>query len=50
MPGVVTVGDLGLCCCVPCLSSAITPLYLMIDQPYGQGHITGENLALDLAD
>ena len=24
MPGGVTVGDSGLCCCVPCLSSAIT--------------------------
>ena len=27
-PGGVTVGDLGLCCCVPCLSSAIISLCL----------------------
>ena len=29
-PGGVTVGDSGLCCCVPCLSSAIIPLCLLI--------------------
>ena len=28
MPGGVTVGDLGLCCCVPCPSSAIISLCL----------------------
>ena len=27
-PGGVTVGDSGLCCCVPCLSSAIISLCL----------------------
>ena len=26
MPGGVTVGDLGLCCCIPCLSSVIISL------------------------
>ena len=29
-PGGVTVGDSGLCCCVPCLSSAIISLCLLI--------------------
>ena len=29
MPGGVTVGDSSLCCCVPCLSSAITSLCLL---------------------
>ena len=29
MPGGVTVGDSGLCCCVPCLSSAIISLCLL---------------------
>ena len=26
MPGGVTVGNSGLCCCVPCLSSTFIPL------------------------
>ena len=30
MPVGVTVGDSGLCCCVPCLSSAIISLCLSI--------------------
>ena len=30
MPGGVTVGDSGLCCCVPCLSSAFISLCLLI--------------------
>ena len=30
MPGGVTVGDSGLCCCVPCLLSAIISLCLAI--------------------
>ena len=30
MPGGVTVGNLGLCCCVPCLSSVIISVYLLI--------------------
>ena len=30
MPGGITVGDSGLCCCVPCLSSAIIPLCLLM--------------------
>ena len=30
MPGGVTEGDSGLCCCVPCLSSAIISLGLLI--------------------
>ena len=30
MPGGVTVGDSGLCCCVPCPSSAIISLRLVI--------------------
>ena len=30
MPGGVTVGVSGLCCCVPCLLSAINSLYLLI--------------------
>ena len=29
-PGGVTVGDSGLCCCIPCLSSAIISLCLLI--------------------
>ena len=29
-PGGVIVGDSGLCCCVPCLSSAIISLWLLI--------------------
>ena len=29
-PGGVTLDDPGLCCCVPCLSSAIIPLCLLI--------------------
>ena len=29
-PGGVTVGDSGLCCCVPCLLSAINSLCLLI--------------------
>ena len=29
-PGGVIVGDSGLCCCVPCLSSAIISLCLLI--------------------
>ena len=28
MPGGVTVGDSGLCCCVPCLSSGI--IFLLV--------------------
>ena len=31
MPGGVTVGDSGLCCCVPCLSNALTSPSLPID-------------------
>ena len=31
-PGGVTVGDSGLCCCVPCLSSAIISLCLVIQK------------------
>ena len=30
MPGGVTVGDSGLCCYVPCLSSAIISLCMLI--------------------
>ena len=30
MPGGVTVGDSGLCCCVPCLLSAINSPCLLI--------------------
>ena len=30
MPGGVSVGDSGLCCCVPCLLSAVTSLCLLI--------------------
>ena len=30
MPSGVTVGDSGLCCCVPCLSSALISLCLLI--------------------
>ena len=30
-PGGVTLGDSSLCCCVPCLSSAIIPLRLLIE-------------------
>ena len=30
MPGGVTVGDSGLCCCVPCLSSSIISLCLLM--------------------
>ena len=30
IPGGDTVGDSGLCCCFPCLSSAIISLYLLI--------------------
>ena len=30
MPGGVTVNDSGLCCCVPCLLSAIISLCLVI--------------------
>ena len=30
MPGGVTVGDSGLCCCVPCLLNAMNSLRLMI--------------------
>ena len=33
-PGGVTVGDSGLCCCVPCLSSAIS-LCLLIHSYFG---------------
>ena len=29
MPGRVTVGDSGLCCCVPCLSSDVISLCLL---------------------
>ena len=29
-PGGLTVGDSGLCCCVPCLSSAIISLCLLV--------------------
>ena len=29
-PGGVTIGDSGVCCCVPCLSSAIISLRLLI--------------------
>ena len=29
VPGGVTVGDSGLCCCVPCLSSAFISLCLL---------------------
>ena len=29
-PGGVIIGDSGLCCCVPCLSSAIISLCLLI--------------------
>ena len=29
MPGGVTIGDSGLCCCVPCLSRAIIALCLL---------------------
>ena len=29
-PGGVTVGDSGLCCCAPCLSSAINSLCLSL--------------------
>ena len=32
MPGGVTVGDLGLCCCVPCLRSAIFSVCLLIPE------------------
>ena len=34
-PGGVTVGDSGLCCCVPCLSSAIISLCLLIHSYFG---------------
>ena len=30
MPGGVTVGDSGLCCCVPCLLSAMNSLCLLL--------------------
>ena len=30
MPGGVTVGDSGLCCCVPCLLNAVKSLCLLI--------------------
>ena len=36
MPGGVTVCDSGLCCCVPCLSSAIKSLCLVIHKLYCQ--------------
>ena len=31
MPGKNTVSDSGLCCCVPCLLSTISPLWLLIN-------------------
>ena len=35
MPGGATVGDSGLCCCAPCLSSAIISLRLLIHLGHG---------------
>ena len=38
MPGGVTVGDSGLCCCVPRLSSAIICLCLLIPGKLGYNY------------
>ena len=38
MLGGVTVGDSGLCCCVPCLSSAIISLCLLILHKHSRPH------------
>ena len=42
MPGGVTVSDSGLCCCAPCMSSAVTSLCLLIlhrhSRPYSVSH------------
>ena len=35
MPGGVSVGDSGLCCCVPCLLSAVTSLCLILHSALG---------------
>ena len=34
MPGGVTIGSSGLCCCVPCLSSAIISLCSLIQSVF----------------
>ena len=36
-PGGVTIGDSGFCCFVPCLSSAIISLRLLIGSLHGSG-------------
>ena len=37
-PGGVAVGDSGLCCCVPCLSSAIISLRLLTQHKHSRPH------------
>ena len=41
------VGDSGLCCCVPCLSSAIIPLCLLIERSFSYTSARFWNLLLD---
>ena len=46
-PGGVTVGDSGLCCCVPCLSSAIISLCLLILHERSRPHsVSDQNNSL----
>ena len=43
-PGGVAVGDSGLCCCVPCLSSAIISLRsLILHKPSGPHSVSDYN-------
>ena len=44
-PGGVTVGDSGLCCCVPCLSSAIISLSLISFFPAGKKRVKSKQMA-----
>ena len=42
-----TVGDSGLCCCVPCLSSSIIPLCLLILHKRSRPHsVSDQNNSL----
>ena len=43
MPGGVAVGDSGLCRCVPCLSSAIISLCLLILQKGSRPHSVSDH-------
>ena len=42
MPGGVTVGDSGLCCCVPCLSSAALSRRLLVLHRNSRPHSVSE--------